>query len=363
MSNNDINLQDNVPNKVFELADKIDNFSNIYSKKMNNLEKALDELQINLHRPESFSQDNTDYGFSEYIRKGITNKIELKALTSSEEEGGGVIFPNINKKIIDILNATSVIRKLANVQNISSNSLEMIVQKEEFTSGWVQEKSEDIKETNTAKLERKVILSHELYAQPKASQRLLDDAVVNIDNWLTSQISDSFSNVENHSFLHGDGIIMPKGFLTYEEDKITHIQADEEKNIKIEDLLKLINSLSERYLTNATFLMHRNTLSKIQHLRDNNGRFIWNQSEKGPQFDRILGIPLVCCDQMPKLDDEKVGKYVVLADFKASYTIIDRQQIRVMRDPYTEKPFVKFYATKRVGGDIINFNAMSILKG
>ncbi|MCF8462421.1 MAG: phage major capsid protein [Rickettsiaceae bacterium] len=351
MTHNDTNIKDNMLNEYFEV-----------NKKMNNLERALGELQVNLHRPESMYDENyNDYGLSDYIRKGKFDQIETKALSSLQEEGGGAIFPSINKKIVEILSEHSVIRKLASVQNISSNSLEILVQKDEFTSGWVQEKAEDIKETDSAKLERKIILAHELYAQPKASQRLLDDAAVNIDSWIATQISNSFISLENHSFLHGNGEIMPKGFLTYNQEKIKHVKVEEEKNIQIDDLLKLINSLSEKYLANATFLMHRNTLSKIQNLRDNNGRFIWNPSEKGPQFDRLFGIPLMCCDQMPKLDDENSGKYVVLADFKAAYTIVDRQDVRLMRDPYTEKPFVKFYSTKRVGGDMVNFKAMSIL--
>lgn len=135
---------------------------------------------------------------------------------------------------------------------------------------------------------------------------------------------------------------------------------DAGKNVTPEMLIDLINSMDEEYLANATFLMNRTTLSEIQKLRDGNGRFIWQQSLSESFGQTIFGIPIVCCSNMPSIKQNACA--IAIGDFKAAYKIVDRMNINIMRDPYTEKPFVKFYAVKRVGGDVINQAAIKLAK-
>jgi HK97 family phage major capsid protein len=199
---------------------------------------------------------------------------------------------------------------------------------------------------------------HEIYAQPKATQKLLDDSFVNIEEWISSQLVQAFSRSENHAFINGDGVNKPKGILSYGPE-IQRIESEEDDFVTFNDLLNLINSLDDDFQKNASFLMNRRTLATIQKIQDRDGRFIWQPSMSDKAPSTLLGVPVICCSDMPIIE---AGKSVVaLADFKQAYKIVDRHGISIMKDPYTEKPFTKFYATKRVGGDVVNYNAIKLL--
>lgn len=167
------------------------------------------------------------------------------------------------------------------------------------------------------------------------------------------------SKAENRSFINGDGNNQPKGILSYNASAIERLKVAVSGKITLEDILKLINSLDEQYLANATMLMHRSTFSEIQKLKDANGRFIWQASLSEHIPGTLFGIPVLCAGDMPQFAGDAEG--IVMADFKVGYKIVDRTGIAIMRDPYTEKPFVKFYAVKRVGGDVVDARAIKIL--
>ena len=347
-------------NKINEMASDIKNFMSRESKKsikINKLEEKINKMQNYMSRPEMMNMDNMEEqsSFSDYIRKGVQDNLITKSLSGGEEEAGVAITPTLSKQIISMVNQRSVMRQIASVEKISTRSLDIIYEDGNFAAGWVAETAgRDV--TDTPKLKKKSIHAHEIYAQPKATQSLIDDTEINIENWLAERVADSFIKLENEAFVSGDGANKPNGFLL--NAKIEKIETGNAVNVEM--LLKLINSLDEGYLSNASFIMNRKTLSSIQGLKDEGGRFIWNQSLANPLQQTIFGIPVVISSHMPDVEADKLA--IALGDFKSAYKVVDRTGINLTRDPYTEKPFVKFYAVKRVGGDIINPSAVKLAK-
>lgn len=189
-------------------------------------------------------------------------------------------------------------RQLASTEVISSNSLDIVIKDGKFSSSWVGDIDERL-ETDTAKLRQKRIFVHELYAQPKANQTLINDVAINIDNWLIESLRDSFIKAENDAFINGYGKKKPKGILSEEHEKIEKFTISNE--ITTEKLLDFINLLDEDYMANASFLMNRVTLSAIQKLKDSTGRFIWQQSLTDSLKQTIFGIPVVCVSKISVL--------------------------------------------------------------
>ncbi len=343
-----------------EIAMNIEQIESKLDSKIEDLETKFTTLQSAVYRPDPsaiFSIENKS--FTNYLRKGDVSGLETKSFSSSEEEGGVLLIPALYNRIITGIAALSPMRRLASVETISTNALDVIIEDGKFDSGWVADGAAR-DETGTPKLKSKRINVHELYAQPKATQRLLDDSAINLESWLNEKLQDSFVRTENKSFFQGDGNNQPVGILHYSEDNIERVKVGEAGKLNPEDLLNLINSLDESYLANASLVMHRSTLCEIQKLQDENGRFIWQPAISDAQPQTLFGLPVVCSGDMPIFKEGNLA--IALGDFKAAYKIVDRSGIAMMRDPYTEKPFVKFYAVKRVGGDLINGNALKFLK-
>lgn len=327
--------------------------------KINMLEERINNLQSFLSRPEIGVIQDSEYktAFNNYIRKGNEENLVKKSLSSGKEEGGVLLVPTLYSKILNEINVRSPMRQLASIETISTNALDLVIEDGKFASGWVGD-DEERPETTNPKLKQQRIFVHELYAQPKASQTLIDDSSINIETWLSERLRDSFIRVENEAFIHGDGQKRPFGILHRNEQRpIDTISTDK---ITPDLFLFLINSLNEEYQANATFLMNRTTLSEVQKLTDTMGRFIWQQSMSESLKQTIFGVPVVCCSEMPSI--EKKGLVIAIGDFKSAYKIVDRSGINIMRDPYTDKPFVKFYSVKRVGGDIVNPAAIKLVK-
>lgn len=160
--------------------------------------------------------------------------------------------------------------------------------------------------------------------------------------------------MENNAFINGDGIKKPRDILSPDHDTIEKIKMG--NKITADGLLDFINSLKAEYLVNATLLMNRITLSEVQKLKDHQGRFIWQSSLSDSLKQTIFGVLVVCSSAMPPID--KKGNAIAIGDFKAGYKIVDRSGINIIRDPYTEKPFVKFYTVKRVGSNVVNQEAI-----
>ncbi len=329
------------------------------TKQIKMLEDKINNIQTVLARPELGNDNNNiEYkaAFGDYLRKGNMNSLIQKSLSSAAGEGDVLLVPTLYSKIVGEIKARSPMRQLASIETISTNALDVVIEDGKFTSGWIGD-AERREDTETPKLKQKRILVHELYAQPKATQALIDDSAIQIEDWLVKCLINSFIKIENAAFINGSGEKQPKGIL-HDDHKIKNIDVGD---IKLQDLLlNLINDLDEEYLTNASFLMNRTTLSAIQQLKDETGRFIWQQTFTESLSHTIFGIPVVCCAEMPSIE---VGKCAIaFGDFDSAYKIVDRSGVNIMRDQYTEKPFVKFYTVKRVGGDVVNPEALRFAK-
>lgn len=347
-------------NNVIEITDNLQNVINNQlssNRKVDELETKLMNLQNSLYSPGANNFENLEElkAFDNYIRKGVTSEIITKSLSAAEGEAGVAIINDLSQRIIIAVNAKSVMRELASIETISTSALDLILDDGNFASGWIGEVAARL-ETTSSKLKKKTIAVHELYAQPKATQKLMDDSAIDINGWLVEKLADSFIRAENDAFINGDGDKKPFGILSNNDIE----KVDAENKVTPEILLKLINSLSEEHLANASFLMNRSTLAAIQGLKDNTERFIWQQSLSDPLKQSIFGIPVYCSSHMPNVGENNLA--IAIGDFKTAYKIVDRAQIGIMRDPYTEKPFIKFYAVKRVGGDVVVPSAIKFAK-
>lgn len=345
------------------------------NEEIDSYKSRLDLLETSVARPFVGNDGylNNEYcehktAFKNYLRSGNEqnlSKIEKKSLSSmADQDGGYLISSQISKHINKVLEEISPMRKLSSNEQISSSSLDIIEDYDKAQAGWVTETSlRD--ETDTPKINKRKIPVFELYAQPAATQKLIDDSFVDIEKWLAEKLTNSFAKLENHSFIHGDGVNCPRGILTYadgqEWGQIEQIKSISDKGIDQDSIFSLYFALKNQYTNNASFLMNRSTIHAIRTLKDKTtGRYLWNPSLAAENPDTLMGLPIYESLEMPVVEKGKLS--IALADFKASYKIVDRAGIRVMRDPYTYKPFVKFYTTKRVGGDVINFEAIKLLK-
>lgn len=348
-------------NKIEEISLDVKTFLGRSSRsleKINKLEDKVSKMQNYFSRPiDMDSPINLEEkaAFNDFIRNGIQSELVTKAFSGKDDEAGMTLAPTLSKQIITRINAKSPMRQLASIESISTRSLDIIIENGEFVSGWVSEVDQR-DATNTPRLNKKTIFAHEIYAQPKATQSIIDDSEMNLENWLIERIAESFVRLENQAFIVGDGANKPFGILGNSDIK----KLDVGNSVSPEIILHLISELEEGYLSNASFLMNRKTLSSIQGLKDNTGRFIWQQSLSDPLKQTIFGVPVVISSHMPDIEDNALA--IAIGDFNSGYKIVDRANITLVRDPYTEKPYVKFYAVKRVGGDVINPEAIKFAK-
>lgn len=294
-------------------------------------------------------------GLKSFMKNG--ENLEVKSFNGTvANEGGHIISPKLQLSINNAISDVSVIRKLAKVESISTSSLEIIQTNGNFDAGWAME-AEPRSETGNANFVKKTIRTHELFAQPKASQRFLDDSLVNVESWLKEEVSHSFALLEAKAFINGDGQKMPTGILSASSKENS---LELKSNLKSDDFIDLISMLPTQYQKNAAFVMHPETLSLIRKMKeDHSGRFLWNPSLETGMPSTILGIHVYQDKNMPRPNEK--GQHIMLADFKHAYRIVDRSGIHLLRDPFTEKPFVKFYVTKRVGGDVVNKEAVTFM--
>lgn len=340
-----------------------------YSEEKSRIEARLEAIETSTAADFAIDEGKNDNkaieyknAFESFTRKGL----ESKALSSGSDPDGGYVVPTeMSNRVITRIFETSPIRQIANVQSISTDQLEILVDYNEATAGWTSE-TESRPETNTPQLGKKIIPVHELYAQPKATQRLLDDAAINMESWLADKVADKFRRTENAAFVSGDGAGKPRGFLTYASgtsygqiEQVTSASTTGGE-VNSDDLPKLLYSLKSEYQNNATFLMKRSTLEQVRRLKGSDGQYYFIPALSQGAADTILGKNVLQCDDMPVLATDSLS--IAVGDFNEGYQIVDRIGIRVLRDPFTEKPFVKFYTTKRTGGDVANFEAIKLLK-
>jgi HK97 family phage major capsid protein len=357
----------NVDPITLNQIEKLNNIIDEAQYKLSKIDNALTRPESNF-APEVHGHTEHKQAFNSYLRKGIETglqDIEHKALSvHNDKDGGYFVTPEMSSSVITKITNSSPMRQICKVTSISTDTLEIIEDTDEAFAGWTQEI--DLRdETETPQINKRTIQVHELYAQPKATQKLIDDASIDIESWLTDKLVDVFARKENAAFISGDGIGKPRGILTYNHGKawgaIEQIHSSEGANVTADSIIKLYYSLKEIYAVKAKFLMSRATVQAIRMLKDTtNGKYLWQPSFNAGSPDTLLGAEVIQCPDMPGLTQDALS--IAFADFKSAYQIVDRQSLKVLRDPYTEKPFIKFYTTKRVGGDVINFDAIKLLK-
>ena len=315
--------------------------------------------------------------FGAYLRSGDDDALrgltlEGKALnTQVRADGGYLINPEMSERIQSVLRSTVSVRAVANVVNVDSTSFDLVIDRTDLGSGWATELAA-FAETATPQIERISIKLFELAAMPKASQRLLDDAAFDVEGWIAERIANRFARAEATAFVSGDGIDKPKGFLFY--NKITNgswvwgqlgyvptgAAADFAATNASDSIVDLVYSLGSEYRANGTFMMNSKTAGAVRKMKDADGRFMWSDGLALGEPSRLMGYPVLVAEDMPDIGANAYA--IAFGDFHAGYTVVERPDLRILRDPFSAKPNVLFYATKRVGGDVTDFNAIKLLK-
>lgn len=312
--------------------------------------------------------------FAAYLRRGDDAglrglAVEEKAMASGTD-GGYLAAPVISDTVQEALRGAGSLRALATVVQVESAAYEVLADRSDIGAGWASE-TVATAETDTPQVERISIPLHELAAMPKATQRLLDDASFDLESWLAERIAEKFARAESAAFITGNGMDKPRGLLNYPtapnatatDGNIglinTGAAGDFAGTAPANALIELVYALGAGYRANASFLMNSRVAGMIRRMRDGDGRYLWSDGLAAGEPARLLGYPVLICEDMP--NPAAGSKSVAFGDFRRAYTVAERPELRILRDPYSAKPHVLFYATKRVGGGVVDTRAVKLL--
>ena len=313
--------------------------------------------------------------FDSYVRSGENaglRALEAKALSVGSDPDGGYLVPEeVERAVGRRLTAISPIRQIAGVREISGNVYKKPFMTAGPSVGWVGETAAR-PQTDTPVLAALSYPAMELYAMPAATATLLEDSAVNIDEWLAAEVEQTFAEQEGTAFVSGDGTNKPKGFLSYTTvanaswswGNIGYIASGAAGAFPASDpsdvLVDLIYALKAGYRQNGVFVMNRKTQSVVRKFKDAGGAYLWQPPANAGGKASLMTFPVIEAEDMP---DIAANSYAIaFGDFRRGYLIVDRQGVRVLRDPYTAKPYVLFYTTKRVGGGVQDFDAIKLIK-
>lgn len=311
-----------------------------------------------------------------YLKAGLAPRgdwgLELKAgLSSASNSAGHVAPPETERAIERRLMAASPMREIATVRTVAAGVFKKPVSTAGIASGWVAETAAR-PETDPATLALLEFPAADLYASPAATQNLLDDALVDLDEWLAGEVEDAFAAQETSAFVTGDGTNKPKGFLSYTTvaeasqawGEIGYIASGSAgafaSSNPTDKLIDLVYAPKAQYRPNGRFVMNRKTVSAVRKFKDGEGNYIWQPAARIGETSSLLGYPITEIETMPDIAANSLS--IAFGDFQKGYLIVDRAGVRVLRDPYSAKPYVLFYTTKRVGGGVQNFDAIKVMK-
>lgn len=392
--------------KVANLSDELDKFDELKTiiedlqKKANrpdpgtdNAAKALaDEVkQFNIAlrgdlqlRGKSLAAEFDAKTYSEYksgfFKMAVGAKFEhltgdeQKAMQAGSDPDGGYFLPHSTTgRTVTKLFEQSIMRQICDVQSISTSKTEGIVDNDEADAGWVSELGTR-SDTGTPQVGKWEIEAHEMYAMPKASQKVLDDAATDVEGWLAGKVADKFARVEGTAFWNGTGAGQARGLATYQ----TVATGDDTRawgqfqylptgasgdfhTTKMDVLQDVQGAFKDQYLANAQWVMRREARTKLRKMKESTSdRYLWEPSNQVGQPERLNGYPVRIDQYMPTIAANSLS--AAFGDFKQAYTIVDRMGIRTLRDPYTAKPWIVFYSTKRTGGGAMNYEAVKFIK-
>ena len=345
--------------------------------------RALDELALQSARPiiggerkaAPYQTRERKQAFDRYVRKGDAgglDALELKALSVGSDPDGGYTVPlEIESTIDRVLAKASPIRSIATVRQIGANTYRKPINIAEAASGWVGETG-TISQTGTPTLAALDFPAMELYAMPAATQTLLDDSQVDIEQWLADEVQIVFAEQEGAAFVNGDGTNKPTGFLHYTAvadgswswGNLGYIASGADgafaSSNPADALINLAYAPKQGYRANGRWVMNRKTESAVRKFKDTTGNYIWQPGLSAEQSATLFGYPVTEVEDMPDIASNSLS--IAFGDFARGYLVVDRIGIRVLRDPYSAKPYVLFYTTKRVGGGVQNFEAIKLMK-
>ncbi|MGH8382622.1 phage major capsid protein [Pseudomonas sp.] len=339
------------------------------------LKSALEKELADLKRPDgtgtkAASEHKT--AFMQFVRKGIDTglgDLQAKALQIGNDADGGYAVPEeLDRSIIELLKDTSPMRQVCNQITVGSPDYKRLVSLGGAGSGWVGE-TDARPATGNPTLGQISAFMGEIYANPQATQTSLDDIFFDAEGWLNSEVSREFSEKEGSAFTSGNGVNKPKGYLAYELvtdsdktrafGKLQKLISGTAGGFTGDNLIDLIHSLKAGYRANGRFMMTNLTLAYVRKLKDSEGNYLWRPGLELGQPSTLLSYGITENEDMPDVAAD--ANAISFGDFKRGYTIVDRIGTRVLRDPYTNKPFVGFYTTKRVGGMLVDSQAIKVL--
>ena len=358
--------------KVARINDVVDSHQRRFEEIT--LKSVRPPLASERHAP-SHSAREHKAAFDAYVRSGESaglRALEVKAMSAGSNPDGGYTVPfEIETEIGKRLTLISPIRSIAGVREISAN-----VYKKPFMTagpavGWVGE-TDARTQTTSPVLDSLSFPAMELYAMPAATATLLEDSAVNIDEWLAGEVEQVFAAQEGTAFVSGDGVNKPRGFLAYDKiaeaswawTKIGYVATgtagEFDATAPIDAIIDLVYALKSGYRQNGHFVMNRKTQAAVRKLKDADGQYLWSPPTQANGRASLFTYPLVEAEDMP---DIAANAYAIaFGDFRRGYLVVDRQGVRVLRDPFSAKPYVLFYTTKRVGGGVQDFDAIKLLK-
>jgi HK97 family phage major capsid protein len=350
---------------------------------LNGHQQQLDAISLKGARPalegrravQDASAREHKSAFDDYVRSGEAaglRALEMKAMSvGSNPDGGYLVPPELETEIGRRLADISPIRGLASVRAISSTVYKKPFMTAGPAKGWVGE-TDPRTQTASAVLDALSFPAMELYAMPAATATLLEDSAVNIDQWLAGEVEQVFAEQEGIAFVSGDGVNKPKGFLaattvanaSWSWGNIGYIASGAAGAFPASNpsdvLVDLIYALRAGYRQNATFVMNRKTQSTVRKFKDSTGNYLWQPPAAVNGKSSLIGFPLADTEDMPDVAANSLS--IAFGDFRRGYLIVDRAGVRVIRDPFTAKPYILFYTTKRVGGGVQDFDAIKLLK-
>jgi HK97 family phage major capsid protein len=350
-----------------------------YEVKADPLEAAFEDVAVvpaAVVRPQLAAGDAANPARSAfvegYLRSG--REVELKSFAGNVPADGGYALPKeIDAQIDATLKSISPIRAVANVVRVGSAGYRKLVTTNGVASGWASEVT--ARPTTATPTFNEVVPSFgELYANPAATQAMLDDAQFDVEGWLADEIATQFAKAEGTAFVNGDGIDKPKGFLTYTNaatgdatrafGQLQYVPSGLAGGLPTTNpenkLLDLVHALRAPYRQGAVWVMNSETLATIRKFKTADGAFLWMPGMVSGQPDTLLGYPIVESEDMPSIAANSTP--IAFGNFRAGYLIAERSETSILRDPYSNKPYVNFYATKRIGGAVSNSEAIKLLK-
>jgi HK97 family phage major capsid protein len=315
-------------------------------------------------------------GLALYLRKGEKHlgHAETKAMSvGSDPDGGYLVTPDVTGRMVKKVYESSPIRQIATAISISSDKIEGIEDLDEAGAGWIGETVAP-SDTGTPQIGKWTIEAFEMYAMPKTTQKLIEDASVDIEAWISDKVAQRFARLESAAFVSGDGAAKPKGFLSYA------VAADDGSGVEwgtlgyvasgasgafvgsnpADKIFELVGALKPDFLPAAQFVTRRSVITAIRKFKDSTGQYLWQPSLVMGTPEQLAGHPITRAEDMPAIAANSLS--LAFGDFGQGYQIVDRLGITVLRDNLTEKPYVKFYTRKRVGGGVVNFEAIKLMK-